>query len=311
MAKITAYIPEPTDNYDVNNQRQILEAVNTIKNQLNFGYQQDLINEQAAMLQFMYGNQSGVFNPAYASAGNIPYLLAVAEGLIPDVSSVNIFAASDNVKTGDPKTLWELLGTSDYAFPATAQTMNVKSSSASDNSTARVLISGLDTNWNALTETVALNGTADVDTVGSFLRINSVIMTAAGSGQTSNVGNITVKNQSNTTVYAQIDATKGRTFMSLYSVPVGYTFYVNTINQYSGDGNGGSAYINYVAKSTNNFPANPVTITALTTTWGGSYDVTRSNPFPYTQKSDVQWQFSTNTGTHSVGLILQGILVKN
>jgi hypothetical protein len=59
MAKITAYIPEPTQNYDVNNQRQILEAVNTIKDQLNFGYQQDLINEQAAMLQFMYGNQNG------------------------------------------------------------------------------------------------------------------------------------------------------------------------------------------------------------------------------------------------------------
>jgi len=59
MAKITAYVPEPSDNYDVNNQRQILESINTIKNQLNFGYQQDLINEQAAMLQFMYGNQNG------------------------------------------------------------------------------------------------------------------------------------------------------------------------------------------------------------------------------------------------------------
>jgi hypothetical protein len=241
----------------------------------------------------------------------IPYLLAVAEGLVPNVSSVNIFAASDNVKTGAVETLWELTGTTAYAFPATAQTMNVKSSSASDNSTARVLISGLDTNWNTLTETVALNGTADVDTVGSFLRINSVIMTAAGSGQTSNVGNITVKNQSNTTTYAQITAGRGKTFMSIYSVPVGYTFYVNNINAYSGDGNGGSAFINYEAVSTNNFPANPVTITAVNTTFGLSYQVLRTNPFPYTQKSDVQWKFSTSTGTHSVGLILEGILVKN
>jgi len=76
MAKITAYVPEPTQNYDVNNQRQILESLNTIKNQLNFGYQQDLINEQAAMLQFMYGNQNGFgcdtgssTNPAYVSFG--------------------------------------------------------------------------------------------------------------------------------------------------------------------------------------------------------------------------------------------------
>jgi hypothetical protein len=63
MAKITAYIPEPTNNYDVNNQRQILEAINTIKDQLNFGYQQDLINQQSAMTQFIYGTQSGSFCP--------------------------------------------------------------------------------------------------------------------------------------------------------------------------------------------------------------------------------------------------------
>ena len=76
MAKITAYIPEPTDNYDVNNQRQILEAVNTIKNQLNFGYQQDLINEQAAMLQFMYGNQNG-FGCAPGSSSSDPSWVAI------------------------------------------------------------------------------------------------------------------------------------------------------------------------------------------------------------------------------------------
>jgi hypothetical protein len=50
-------------NYDVNNQRQILEAINTIKDQLNFGYQQDLINQQSAMTQFIYGTQSGSFCP--------------------------------------------------------------------------------------------------------------------------------------------------------------------------------------------------------------------------------------------------------
>jgi hypothetical protein len=36
MAKITAYIPEPKQEYDVENQRQILQAVDTIKNELNF-----------------------------------------------------------------------------------------------------------------------------------------------------------------------------------------------------------------------------------------------------------------------------------
>jgi hypothetical protein len=46
MAKITAYIPEPKPDYEVENQRQILQAVDTIKNELNFSFQKDLKEEQ-------------------------------------------------------------------------------------------------------------------------------------------------------------------------------------------------------------------------------------------------------------------------
>ena len=46
MAKITAYIPEPKPDYEVENQRQILQAMDTIKNELNFSFQNDLKEEQ-------------------------------------------------------------------------------------------------------------------------------------------------------------------------------------------------------------------------------------------------------------------------
>jgi hypothetical protein len=138
-----------------------------------------------------------------------------------------------------------------------------------------------------------------------------MVMVTPATGQTTNVGTITLKNLANTVTYAQITIGYGRTAMSLYSVPSGYTLWVNNINIFSGDGNGGNAYINYQARATNNnvTPAN--TITALNTTFGLVYSVIRTNPFPYTQKSDVQWQFSTSTGTHSVGLILEGVLISN
>jgi hypothetical protein len=45
MAKITSYIPEPKQEYDVENQRQILKAIDTIKNELNFSFQDDLKKE--------------------------------------------------------------------------------------------------------------------------------------------------------------------------------------------------------------------------------------------------------------------------
>ena len=53
MAKITNYIPEPKEEYEVDNQSQILESLNTMKQQLNFSFQQDLKNEQDAFNYFL------------------------------------------------------------------------------------------------------------------------------------------------------------------------------------------------------------------------------------------------------------------
>jgi hypothetical protein len=60
MAKITAYVPEPSKEYSVQNQRQILESVNTIKDQLNFGYQKDLRDELEVFCWFLFSGKGGV-----------------------------------------------------------------------------------------------------------------------------------------------------------------------------------------------------------------------------------------------------------
>ena len=53
MAKVTADIPEPKQEYEVENQRQILESVSTLKDQLNFSYQNDLKEEQDTYNYFL------------------------------------------------------------------------------------------------------------------------------------------------------------------------------------------------------------------------------------------------------------------
>ena len=53
MAKVTAYIPEPQPEYEVENQRQILASLDGMKNQLNFAFQKDLKDEQDAFNYFM------------------------------------------------------------------------------------------------------------------------------------------------------------------------------------------------------------------------------------------------------------------
>ena len=53
VAKVTAYIPEPKQDYEVENQRQILESLVTIKDQLNFSFQNDLKEEQDTYNYFL------------------------------------------------------------------------------------------------------------------------------------------------------------------------------------------------------------------------------------------------------------------
>ena len=55
MAKVVVSIPEPQQEYDVSNQRQILETLDTLKNQLNFSFQQDLKNEEDQKEWFLGG----------------------------------------------------------------------------------------------------------------------------------------------------------------------------------------------------------------------------------------------------------------
>jgi hypothetical protein len=230
-----------------------------------------------------------------------PWAMQVARGKVDGASQLNMFAYSASVST-TLRPVWE--NAASYTFPASALTMTLVSTSASDNSTAQVLISGLTTGYAAVSETVALNGVTGVTTVNTYLRINSMVLTVAGSGQITNVGTITAKNGA--TTYAQINTGIGKTQMSIYSVPAGFTMYALNINAFQGDS--GSGYVNYrIQSSVNNGPQ----LTVLQTTFRQAYQVPRANPFPYPEKSDIQWQFSVNTGTHDLGFILEGVLISN
>lgn len=45
MAKINVNVPDPTPVYDASNQQQQLQALDQIKNQLNYTFQEDLKQE--------------------------------------------------------------------------------------------------------------------------------------------------------------------------------------------------------------------------------------------------------------------------
>ena len=233
--------------------------------------------------------------------------LQLARGKVDGARQINIFGYSSAVD-GTYIPLWE--ANTALSFPTNAINMNVASTSALDNSNSKVTIAGLDSNWDPIIEVVTLNGTANVTTSNAFIRINSVAMTNPGTGQNTNVGSISVRNGTGT-AHALILPGVGRMQNSWYSVPRGYGFYVRAINAYTGETKSGATptWFYYRVVTTNNVTG--MTSTLLTTSFQGEYKVLRTNPVKYTEFTDVQWQFLSSEGSHSMGLILEGIIIRD
>ena len=235
-----------------------------------------------------------------------PFDLQVSRGQISGHSTLSLFGYQSAV--GNTKIpVWE--NATAYTYITSASTLTLVSTSASDDTVAKVLISGLDSSFNPISETLFLNGVTGVTTVNSYFRVNSMILTSPGTSQTTNVGTITLKQSSN--VIAQINVGIGKTQMSIYTVPTGYSFYldlaeVNTSNSYTS-----SNIITYSVQAINNLTG--VKLAVLQQPFVSIYVANRaSDPFVYTEKTDIQWQLVTSTATTvSAGLIIAGKLIKN
>ena len=235
-----------------------------------------------------------------------PFDLQVARGQITMHSTVNIYGFQVSVTTSNIP-VWEVAGA--YTYPASATTMNLVSSvnTGADKTGTTVLISGLDSTYTPISETLTLNGTTVVVTTKSYLRIQSISLASVTSG-VNPTGTITLKDLTNTTTYAQINPSIGRSQMSIYTVPAGYTFYLSRIDAYT-SANGSSAdWVQYRNVQTSSTGVVTLTQQAPFTNW---YHAQRVMPRPFTEKTDIQLQARTSANTYAVSIAAEGYLVKN
>jgi len=234
-----------------------------------------------------------------------PFDLQVARGQVDGHTPINIFGFSTTVGSTALGPLWEGLTLSGgaYTYPSVAAPLVLVSDSASDTSSLSVRIEGLDANYAPLIETIAMNGTTNVTTTNSFLRIN--LMTTTNG---LNVGNITAKISS--TTYAKIGAGIGQTQMSLYTVPAGYTFYLSYLQADASIGFTSSNYMKFAEYNKDNVTGE---INLLNqSTFVQSFQFPFTCPVPHTQKTDIQFQIIANTGSPFLANIYAGgILIKN
>ncbi len=101
-----------------------------------------------------------------------------------------------------------------FTFLTTASTLTIVSSSLNDNSTGAgaksIIIQGVDSNRDAVTEIVTLNGTTSVVTSSTWLGINRASVYLAGSNY-ANVGNITITATTGGSIQGFIPTGKGTT----------------------------------------------------------------------------------------------------
>lgn len=229
-----------------------------------------------------------------------PFELQVAQGLIAGTTGLSISGYQDAVPTSWVP-IWH--NATAYTFPASAQQMRVWSSSGSDTDVS-VLINGLDSSYNILTETVVLtNGATGVLTSNSFYRINGISLTRTPM----NVGSISIGNSGKTEEYCVIEAGAGRSQQSIYSVPNGYTFYLTQVNVYTNQvGSQTGVYRSYTTSG-----ATGVTNIILTFPFVDNYSSRKVVPRPYAGKTDIQWQCQSSNNTSRVGIQIEGYLIAN
>mgnify|MGYP000479348130 FL=1 len=164
--------------------------------------------------------------------------VSISQGLFQNYSIVNKFGKNPDIDTGTvPEDVWEV-GGAYTGWAASAETLQVFSSSAADTSAGTgartVRITGLDQNYDSLSETVTLNGVTPVVTTGSFLRVHTATVLSAGSGGV-NAGTITVR-QSTTTanVFIGIIVGVNQSNSSAYTIPAGYTGYMRSLHSACG-----------------------------------------------------------------------------
>lgn len=159
---------------------------------------------------------------------SMPYLYDIAEGNVPEHSVFRAFGHNAVVAAA-----WETVyGTSDLrTYLTSGERLQVTSDDADDdgdpvgNGARTVTIIGLDDNYDVLTETVTMNGVANVLTDGTFLRVISLAVATAGSTGY-NEGTITVSNNGDTIVLDQIQPQDNASLSAVYTVPNGYTAYI-------------------------------------------------------------------------------------
>ena len=233
---------------------------------------------------------------------NEPFELQISRNQIPYHKRVFKFGFNPDIN-GTEETIWDAGGIYVYPSSAVAMTATTTAGTASDDNGVLVTIQGLDTDYNEVSEEVTLAGAGTATTTQTFLRVYRAFV----SGSQEPTGTINITNGG--TTYARITVGENQTLMALWTVPAGYTAYINHINIATGTTNANQ----YITASFLSREINKVFRIQLkqTISRGGVADFVIEYPLPFKEKTDLEVRAVSSGTNNLVSADFEILYIKN
>lgn len=279
----------------------------------NDGTQDLSISESVKLFQGLYPSTVVIQDATFtngsmdvnATVSGSDYMLDIASLKKPTISQINKFGHNESVSSSSLEDIWG--GSNTYVWPSAAEKVNIKSTNSSDNSSGTgartVKLSGLDSNYGEISETINLNGTSNVLSINSYLRLyRAEVITGGTSGE--NEGEIEATQETSGIVFFKLPVGVNQTLMAIYTVPAGKTAYL--VDWYFGMKNGKPTRMEFsMCNFGEVFRVKRVLVMDESSkqTW---------NPYlKIEEKTDIRVRAKASTGSHEVSSGFNMILVEN
>jgi hypothetical protein len=231
-----------------------------------------------------------------------PFELQVSRNQIPYHKRIFKFGFNPDVN-GSNETIWDVGGLYVYPSSALAMTATTTAGTPADDNGVLVIIQGLDADYNEVSEEVTLAGAGTATTIQTFLRVYRAFV----SGSQQPTGTINITNGG--TTYARITVGENQTLMSLWTVPAGYTAYLDHLNIATGTTNANQyVTISFTARNINGVFRTQVKQTVGS---GGVADFFIKYPLPFEEKTDLEVRAISSGSNNLIAADFSILYIKN
>lgn len=171
---------------------------------------------------------------------------------------------------------------------------------------------GLDENWELQYEIISMDGTTPVTTLGTWMRLFTVDVVQAGVYGGRNIGTITATGNTSSAVLGEVPPLNGRFQSVIFTVPKGYTYYMDTILFQLDAGKTASFYLE-TRNNANNVSSifSPWIIRHEAILIQNTFTVNPRVPTRYREYTDITVKAQMDVGSGSGAAHLTGVFLRN